>query len=1110
MSSEQQQLEVVIAALEAQRALLGDAVVDMAVAPLRARLAGEMAFLPAACEPVQTLRQVTILFLDVVGSTTLSRLLDPEEISAVLDEALQRGTAIVAAQGGKVLQYVGDNILAAFGADEAREDDAERAVRCGLELLELGKALGVEVLDAHRHAGFNVRIGIHTGSVLLGGGVNAEGTIRGIAVNIAARMEQTAPAGTLRISHDTYAQVRGVFDVERQPPLIVKGMGEPVVTYLVRGVKPRAFRVTTRGIEGVETRMIGRDAEFACLQDAFTALYLHPRLAVVTVVADAGVGKSRLLYEFDNWIETRPERFVVYQGRAQPQTERQPYGLLRDILAWRLQIADNDALNIARDKLEREIVSLFASDDGDAIGRAHAHVLGHLIGLDFGASPHIAGIAQDGSQLRDRAFHVAAQMFRRVVACAGMPIVLLLEDLHWADEGSLDFLDYLLRVGRDVPMLVVATTRPALLERRVDWGRDPAMHLRLDLDILDDDASSRLSDELLKRLPRVPEALREIVVGGAAGNPFYMEELVKMLVDDGVIRTGANVWELNVAAIGITRVPPTLTGVLQARIDGLHPVERLALQQASIIGIVFWDDGLAAIDSRAVDALPALVRREFIAARPQVDVDGVREYVFKHQILHHVTGETVLRRMRRDWHGKVAAWMAGLDGTRAVDLLGATAEHFAEAGDETNACEYFVRAAEGAVARFAHSAASGYVDSAFALLDDDAATDAAARRWRLLDVRETILDLQGRRAEQRIDLDAMQKVADAMGDDGRRAVAALRRSRYAMVTGDNAAMESNARDAMRIGEAIGNDELALLGQRQLAMARLRSGDIDAASEIARQALVSARAIGLRKLEARLLNVLAQCGGDPLSSLRMDQQQLAIEQEIGDRRAEANALFNIGWGWLALGEHVEAERHLRLAQHRIRAVGNRHGESYPLLGLALLALRCGDAEQAQTHAEAALAIACEVRDPLQEAIVQLVLGHALLAQGREADAQSVFLRARDVAIEIGNNVRFDADAGLALVALAGDDVPAAMRALSGVLDHFDGGGSLDGTEQPRVIWLVAYRVLARAGDPRTSGVLRGAYEGLQRDAAAIPDNALRAGYLENIPENRDIVAAWATS
>ena len=192
MSSEQQQLEAGIQALEGQRALLGDVVVNASVAGLHAKLAALLSVPP---DPAQSLKQVSILFLDVVGSTTLSQRLDPEEISSVMDDALARGTVIVEGHGGKVLQYAGDNILAAFGADEAREDDAERAVRCGLALLVFGKTLGAEVLSAHAHAGFNVRVGIHTGGVLLGGGVDADGSIRGIAVNIAARMEQTAPAG---------------------------------------------------------------------------------------------------------------------------------------------------------------------------------------------------------------------------------------------------------------------------------------------------------------------------------------------------------------------------------------------------------------------------------------------------------------------------------------------------------------------------------------------------------------------------------------------------------------------------------------------------------------------------------------------------------------------------------------------------------------------------------------------------------------------------------------------------------------------------------------------------------------------------------------------------
>ena len=197
------------------------------LAPARARLAALAVPLTRPADPAQTLRQVSILFLDVVGSTALAQQLDPEAVSAVMDDALTRGTALVEAHRGRVLQYAGDNILAAFGADESREDDAERAVQCGLALLALGKTLGAEVLARHGRAGVDVRVGVHTGGVLLGGGVDADGSIRGSAVNIAARMEQSAPPGGLRISHDTYAQVRGLFEVEPQEPLLVKGVDAP-------------------------------------------------------------------------------------------------------------------------------------------------------------------------------------------------------------------------------------------------------------------------------------------------------------------------------------------------------------------------------------------------------------------------------------------------------------------------------------------------------------------------------------------------------------------------------------------------------------------------------------------------------------------------------------------------------------------------------------------------------------------------------------------------------------------------------------------------------------------------------------------------------------------
>ena len=389
--SPQQQLEAGIQALEAQRSLLGDAVVDASLVGLRAKLACLRDATAPEPEPAQTLKQVTILFLDVVGSTTLSQHLDPEAISAVMDDVLARGTAVVEAHRGKVLQYAGDNILAAFGASESREDDAERAVHAGLALLELGKALGAEVQASHGHAGLNVRVGLHTGGVLLGGGVDADGSIRGIAVNIAARMEQTAPAGALRISQDTYAQVRGMFEVDAQAPLVVKGVSTPIQSYLVLRAKPRHFRIGTRGIEGVATKMIGRDAELEALQDAFKRLFQERKLAAVTVVAEAGIGKSRLRYEFEAWSEARPESFFHFRGRATPQTAAQAFGLLRDILAWRFQIADDDSVEAAQAKMEQGIAPLFLHDDGPDLAEGHAHLLGQSIarGWRTGASRRI-------------------------------------------------------------------------------------------------------------------------------------------------------------------------------------------------------------------------------------------------------------------------------------------------------------------------------------------------------------------------------------------------------------------------------------------------------------------------------------------------------------------------------------------------------------------------------------------------------------------------------------------------------------------------------------------------------------------------------------------------
>jgi tetratricopeptide (TPR) repeat protein len=955
--------------------------------------------------------------------------------------------------------------------------------------------------------------------VLLGGGVDGDGNIRGFAVNVAARMEQSAPAGTLRISHDTYRHIRGVFDVTQQVPIQVKGVVEPMLTYLVQRCKPRAFRVVSRGVEGVETHMIGRDAELAQLQQAYQRLHEQGRLSIITVVAEAGLGKSRLLYEFQNWAETRPERFILFRGRARPTTQCQLFGLLRDMLAWRLQIVDGDSLAVARQKFEQGITPMFVTASGADMAQEHAHLLGHLIGIDFSASPHIRGIQDDSQQLRDRGFHAAALLLRLIAAQNNKPILVLLDDLQWADDGSLDFLRYFLQVNCDVPILLLGLTRPTLFERRPHWPGTDAAEL-IELRSLNPSASCLLANELLKKLPEIPAALRELITSGAEGNPFYMEELLKMLVDEGAIVTGTESWHLNRAQLLATRVPQSLTGVLQARLDGLQPAEKLALQQAAVIGFVFWDQALAAIDARSCAALPGATRRELVIQHQETGLDGVREFVFQHQLLHQVIYETVLKPTRRACHAAVALWLSGLSSARAHDFLVVIAEHFERAGDSAQAAEYFTRAAEYAVARHAHEAALDYVAKALALTEAPTSRstgkssiepDQRLLRWRLFDMRERTFDFLGMRSEQQAELATLQALADALGDDRRRCEVAQRRSTLAMRTGDYAVMENAARAAMALAERAGDAILALRGQHRLALAMTYSGATAQGRTLAREGVVRARQLGMRQLEALFLNalsVIADLQVDRLVSLEMDEQDLLINRELGNRRGEAIALVNLGSGWLRLGADSQATRYLEDGLRVARAVGDRLTQANTLANLSALALRRGDAALALAHAQMALDIASAVQSPEFEAIALYSLGNAELALGRQATALAAFERSRLVALAIGSATQHDASAGLARVALSQGDEATAMQAVAGLLEQIDGAGALEGTEAPYLIRLTCYQVHERFGAARAKALLQSAHTGLQALAAKLTETTLHKNFLDNIPEHRAIVTAWA--
>ncbi len=1101
MSPEQQQLEAAIQGLEVQRAVLGDAVVQAAIAPLRARLATLATALPALPNPAQALRQVTILFLDVVGSTTLSRQLDPEDIHEVMDGALGRCTAIVEALGGKVLQYAGDNLLAVFGADETREDDAERATHTGLALLAEGRRLGEEVQREHGHAGFDVRVGLHTGGVLLGGGVDAEGSIRGLAVNIAARMEQTAPAGALRISRDTYRHVRGLFDVEPQPPIEVKGLDEPVVTYLVQRARPRAFRASGRGIEGIETAMVGRDAELAQFTRALDEARAQRELRMITVVADAGLGKSRLLLEVERRLERDPA-VRLFHGRAQRHGLHQPHGVIRDLLAWHCDILDSDSLPAARAKLALTFGAPFG-----ARAEEQCALVGQLIGLDFSTSPHIAGILKDGRQIRARAFHAVAQYLRLLCSAHAGLVVVLLDDLHWADDGSLDFITHVCAACRDLPLLFACLTRPALFERRGQWGEGVPHALRIVLHPLADHSCAVLVDTLLARITEAPPELRELLVRSAEGNPFHMEELLAMLIDDGVLARGPGGWQVDHGRLTEGKVPPTLTAVLQARLDALPTQEKRALQHDSVIGHVFWDAALQAVAPESIETLETLERRELIHRRDGSAFAGTREYAFKHHVLHQVTYDTVLKRDKRELHRRAAQWLVVKAGGRVGEHLGLIAEHFERAGDAAHAALYLRRTAEAAYDAADYGTALGHIERAAALTPQG---DLRAR-FDLLAVRLNVYNATGRRNEQADDVAAQERYAEALDDNSCRARAARWRSLLSVVTGDYPAAITAANRAQALAALTDDPEPALGALLDKGQALIYMGDAAAAQACLEALLPLASASGKADIECAAmnrLNVIAQERGDFVAARAYLSAALGVARESGNRRFEGALMGNIGVLETLVG-HYDAARELMQAGLSVaRAIGDHGGEPYALSSLASVTLAQGDARAALAMALEARAMAREVADRGCEAQCNQVAGAACAELGDVTQALACFDAYETWARQASaGKAAPPPTAARAELALTQGQLDEALVTVTHIVAWLDTNpGDVDTETLKRLF--VCHRVLAAAGAPRADEFLTRAHATLLEQARALPDTD-RAAYLGNIRLHRDIVAARAS-
>src|SRR5215217_7795944 len=913
-SNEFDELNRAIEALESQRSTLGDEVVDIAQTSIREKLARLHRGLHGSYES-QERKLITVLFADVSGFTTMAEAMDHEVVNTVNNSLWSRVDKAIQDQGGRIDKHIGDAVMALFGTPVAREDDPERAIRASLqiqaEIQKWKQEFDTTTSPPHpQNQNIHLRIGINTGPALLGTvGTIGEYTAIGDAVNLASRLQQAAPTGGILISHNTYQHVRGIFEVTVLDPIAVKGKSELIQIYTINGVKPRAFRVPTRGIEGIETHTIGRENELAKMQSAFEQTIEQSQLHLINIVAEAGTGKSRLLYEFTRWLDLQNQSMHLFKGRATQEIAQVPYALLRDIFSSSFGIQDNDNASVARQKLERGILSYVRDEETAAL---YTHFIGHLIGLDFSTSPHLRGILGDARQIHDLAFHYASQYLAEITS--EQVGVVFLEDIHWADRGSLDFFDYLMNTTSGLPLLIIGLTRSTLFEERPDWGAGPVQTLRLDLLPLSDESCRRLVEEILQKVPVIPPALTELIIAKAEGSPFYVEELIKVLIDKRVILRGEEQWRVEMERLSDLKVPATLTGLLQARLDSLNTNAREKLQQASIVGRIFWTSVVERMQNpeaqRAKGSAPItetlgmLRAKELIFQYGEAAFAEIPEFIFKNAVLHDVTYESVLLRLRRIYHLQAAEGLIGVWGERVNEYAGRVGEHYEQAGELLEAAIWYTRAGRQAQATYEPDSAVLYYQKALDFLTLSAASDQTPLQLEIYSRLGDVLNWQARYT------DAVDKYQAMLG------------------------LATKREDQVVQSQAL----------QGLAMSLSYRGDHRAAHESAVRAEMLARESNARNELAKALWIQGFTRyrlGETRAALSLGQQAAALATELNDPNEIGRCLNLLGAAQYALGQYEQARSDWEKALKIFGDLGNRQQGMMMLNNLAAIADARGD-------------------------------------------------------------------------------------------------------------------------------------------------------------------------
>jgi class 3 adenylate cyclase len=907
---------------------------------------------------------VTVLFADLVGFTARAEQLDPEDVRAVLSPYYARLRSELERFGGTVEKFIGDAVMALFGAPAAHEDDPERAVRAALAIRDWVREEGQ----------IQVRVGVNTGEALVVVGAQpaaGEGMAAGDVVNTAARLQAAAPVNGVLAGERTFRATRTVIEYRPVPPVAAKGKRDPVPAW--EAVHARS-RLGVDVLHRARTALVGRDRELAVLRDALARVRAERSPQLVTLVGVPGIGKSRLVFELSQIAEADPELISWRQGRSLPYGERVSFWALAEMIKAQAGILEDDAPGEARAKL--------AAMAADMLGGVPETewVTRHLGSL--------AGLGGDGAPAGGHRGEVFAAWRQFVEALAeARPLVLVFEDLHWADDGLLDFVDYLAGWAGPVPLLVVGTARPELLARRPGWAGGKPNAVTLSLAPLSEQDTARLIGSLLGR-PVLEAGQQALLLAQAGGNPLYAEQYVQMLAERGAGQQPP--------------LPDSIQGIIAARLDLLGPAEKRLLLDAAVIGKVFWPGAVAALGGtpgrdELDEHLHGLERKQFIRRDRRSSVAGETQYAFGHVLVRDVAYAQIPRAARATKHAAAAGWIESLG--RAEDHAEMLAHHYQSALDLARAAGQEVaglapraraalqQAGDRAVALDAFGSAAGYYRAALALWPKDAHLQRAS----LLRLLGTALHEAGEPGQAEAVLAEGSQLAEAAGAAALQARIRILLTQIRISQGgplDQGLAQCQA--AAAVLEAEGDLEGLAKAWELTGMIRMWLGDSPADQQAFERAMACARQAGHRRMQywaaSWLIATFIQLP-IPVDAAILRTEQL-LQTADGEPWAEADLLMPLSMLYAYAGRFADAREALARAQSVFRRSEAKIRWALPADRAGKIELIAGDPASAEQYLREAYQAYRAMGERGYLSSIAGWLAEALYAQGRLDEAQQV--------------------------------------------------------------------------------------------------------------------------